>query len=105
MSIGTLFAFVLVSAGVIILRKTRPDLDRSFRVPAVPIIPILSILTCTWLMLNLSAATWLRFLVWLAIGFVIYFTYGASHSRLSRGLKRARTKADSTMEVPRLPGE
>ena len=96
-SIGTLFAFVLVSAGVIILRRTRPDLERSFRVPAVPIIPILSILSCAWLMLNLSAATWLRFGVWLAIGFVIYFAYGASHSRLSRGLKRAKTETDRRM--------
>ena len=96
-SIGTLFAFVLVSAGVIILRRTRPDLERSFRVPAVPIIPILSILSCAWLMLNLSAATWLRFGVWLAIGFVIYFAYGASHSRLSRGLKRANTETDRRM--------
>ncbi len=84
-SIGTLFAFVLVSAGVIILRRTRPDLERSFRVPAVPWIPILSILACVWLMLNLSVATWLRFIVWLVVGFVIYFTYGASHSRLHTG--------------------
>ncbi len=84
-SIGTLFAFVLVSAGVIILRKTRPDLNRSFRVPGVPWVPILSILACVWLMLNLSVATWLRFIVWLVIGFVIYFTYSASHSRLRTG--------------------
>ncbi|MEO6997457.1 MAG: amino acid permease, partial [Terracoccus sp.] len=85
-SIGTLFAFVLVSAGVIILRRTRPDLERSFRVPAVPWVPILSILACVWLMLNLSVATWLRFIIWLAIGFVIYFTYGHSHSRLKTGI-------------------
>lgn len=84
-SIGTLFAFVLVSAGVIILRRTRPDLERSFRVPAVPLIPILSILACLWLMLNLSVATWLRFIIWLAIGFVIYFLYGMSHSRVGKG--------------------
>ncbi|WP_137121746.1 amino acid permease [Segeticoccus rhizosphaerae] len=83
-SIGTLFAFVLVSAGVIILRRTRPDLHRAFRVPAVPWVPILSILACIWLMLNLSLATWARFLIWLAIGFAIYFTYGARHSRVGR---------------------
>ncbi|MDN5790822.1 MAG: amino acid permease [Micrococcales bacterium] len=90
-SIGTLFAFVLVSAGVIILRRTRPDLPRSFRVPAVPWVPIASILACLWLMLNLSVATWLRFIVWLAIGFVIYFTYGASHSRLKTGIGNLET--------------
>ncbi len=84
-SIGTLFAFVLVSAGVIVLRRTRPDLPRTFRVPAVPWVPILAIAACVWLMLNLSVATWLRFIVWLVIGFVIYFTYGASHSRVGTG--------------------
>ncbi len=83
-SIGTLFAFVLVSAGVIVLRRTRPDLPRAFKVPAVPWVPILSILCCAWLMLNLSLDTWIRFIVWLVIGFAIYFTYGASHSRLAK---------------------
>ncbi len=82
-SIGTLFAFVLVSAAVIILRRTRPDLPRAFRVPGVPWVPILSILACAWLMLNLSVDTWIRFVVWLLVGFVIYFFYGASHSRVS----------------------
>lgn len=88
-SIGTLFAFVLVSAGVIILRRTRPELPRSFRVPAVPWIPLLAIVACAWLMVNLSVETWLRFVIWLVIGFVIYFAYGAKHSRLALGLKRA----------------
>lgn len=87
-SIGTLFAFVLVSVGVIILRRTRPELERSFRVPAVPWIPALAILSCLWLMVNLSVETWARFVIWLLIGFVIYFVYGAEHSRLGRGLKR-----------------
>lgn len=81
-SIGTLFAFVLVSAGVIILRRTRPELKRSFRVPAVPFVPAAAILACLWLMVNLSVATWIRFVVWLVLGFLIYFTYGARHSRL-----------------------
>ena len=92
-SIGTLFAFVLVSAGVVILRRTRPELKRSFRVPAVPWIPALAILSCLWLMVNLSVETWIRFVVWLAIGFLIYFTYGARHSRL--GLGHGRVPAPS----------
>jgi APA family basic amino acid/polyamine antiporter len=83
-SIGTLFAFVVVSAGVIILRRTRPDLHRAFKAPGVPWLPALAILACVWLMLNLPVETWLRFIVWMVLGFVIYFMYGASHSRLGR---------------------
>ena len=67
-NIGTLFAFVLVSIGVIVLRRTRPDLERGFRVPFVPVVPILSVLACLWLMLNLSVETWLRFIVWMVVG-------------------------------------
>jgi APA family basic amino acid/polyamine antiporter len=93
-SIGTLFAFVVVSAGVIILRRTRADLDRPFRVPAVPLIPILSIAACLWLMVNLSVETWIRFLIWLAIGFVVYFAYGQRSSRLGKGLKQASVDGD-----------
>ncbi|WP_345494612.1 amino acid permease [Nocardia callitridis] len=81
-NIGTLFAFMLVSIGVIILRRTRPDLERGFRVPFVPVIPILAVLACLWLMVNLSVETWLRFLVWMAIGFVVYFAYSRRHSVL-----------------------
>jgi APA family basic amino acid/polyamine antiporter len=81
-NIGTLFAFVLVAIGVLVLRRTRPDLQRAFRVPGVPVVPILAILCSVYLMLNLPAATWVRFLVWMAIGIVIYFVYGARHSRL-----------------------
>src|SRR5690606_3815874 len=66
-NIGTLFAFVVVSAGVIILRRTRPDLHRAFRVPWVPVFPLLSVLSCLFLMLNLPVDTWLRFGVWMAI--------------------------------------
>ena len=84
-NVGTLFAFILVSAGVIVLRKTRPELPRGFRVPMVPLVPILSILVCLWLMLNLTALTWVRFLVWMAAGVVIYFAYSRSRSRLGRG--------------------
>ncbi|MGD9987191.1 amino acid permease [Pseudonocardia sp.] len=81
-NIGTLFAFVLVAIGVIILRRTRPDLKRSFRTPLVPLVPILAVLACVWLMLNLSVETWLRFVVWMVIGVVVYFVYGRTHSRV-----------------------
>ncbi len=84
-NIGALFAFVLVSAGVVVLRRTRPDLPRGFRTPLVPLVPLLAILSCLWLMLNLSVSTWIRFLVWLAIGLVVYFGYGARKSRLRQG--------------------
>ena len=79
-NVGTLFAFVLVSAGVIILRRSRPDLKRGFRVPWVPMLPAASIAACVWLMLNLTALTWIRFLIWMALGVVIYYVYGRSHS-------------------------
>ncbi|GGN72984.1 amino acid permease [Streptomyces albiflavescens] len=81
-NIGTLFAFVVVAIGVIILRRTRPDLHRAFRTPWVPFLPIVSVLATLWLMLNLPAETWLRFVIWMVIGFVVYFLYGRSHSRL-----------------------
>jgi basic amino acid/polyamine antiporter, APA family len=85
-NIGTLSAFVLVSIGVIVLRRKRPDLPRSFRVPWVPVLPIASALICTYLMLNLSVETWLRFLIWLVLGGVIYFTYSVHKSRLATGV-------------------
>lgn len=82
-NIGTLFAFVLVSAGVIVLRRTRPDLKRGFRVPWVPVLPIAAILACLWLMLNLTGLTWIRFLLWMVIGVVVYAVYGRRHSVLA----------------------
>jgi APA family basic amino acid/polyamine antiporter len=82
-NIGTLSAFVLVSVGVVVLRRTRPDLPRSFRVPWVPVLPILSALICLYLMVNLSVETWLRFLVWLALGLIVYFGYAMRHSRVT----------------------
>jgi APA family basic amino acid/polyamine antiporter len=84
-NIGTLFAFVLVSIGVIVLRRTQPDLPRAFRTPLVPLVPILAALVCIYLMLNLAAWTWIRFFVWMALGVVVYFLYGARNSRLARG--------------------
>ncbi|KHO23409.1 amino acid permease [Mycolicibacterium setense] len=92
-NIGTLFAFVLVSAGVIVLRRSRPDLPRGFRVPWVPVLPIAAILACLWLMLNLTGLTWIRFLVWMAIGVAVYFAYGRRHSLLGR-------RDVTTAEVP-----
>ncbi|OLT87265.1 amino acid permease [Mycobacterium syngnathidarum] len=89
-NIGTLFAFVLVSAGVIVLRRTRPDLRRGFRVPWVPLLPIAAILSCLWLMLNLTGLTWIRFLLWMAIGVVVYLAYGRRHSVLGRSAAAAQ---------------
>jgi len=74
---------VLVSIGVIVLRRTEPDLPRAFRTPAVPLVPILAVIACVFLMLNLGTLTWWRFLVWMAIGLVVYFLYGYRHSRLA----------------------
>jgi APA family basic amino acid/polyamine antiporter len=84
-NIGTLFAFVLVALGVIFLRRSRPDLDRPFRTPLVPLVPILSVLASVWLMLNLASTTWIRFGIWLVIGLLVYFGYSYRHSRLARG--------------------
>jgi basic amino acid/polyamine antiporter, APA family len=83
-SIGTLFAFTIVSVAVPILRRTRPELHRPFRTPFSPVLPIASALLCVALMGNLAIETWLRFLAWLAIGFAIYFLYGARRSRVGR---------------------
>lgn len=83
-NIGTLFAFVLVSAGVIFLRRSDPDRRRPFRVPWVPLTPLISIAACLYLMLQLPAITWIRFAIWLAIGLVLYFAYGYRHSALRR---------------------
>jgi len=83
-NIGTLFAFVLVSIGVIILRRTQPDLPRAFRTPLVPVLPIVAVLFLIYLMLNLAAWTWIRFFVWMALGVAIYFAYSRGHSRLGR---------------------
>jgi APA family basic amino acid/polyamine antiporter len=83
-SIGTLLAFVIVSAGIIVLRYRQPELHRPFRTPFVPVVPILSILICGYMMYALPGDTWLRLLIWLAIGLVIYFSYGRYHSRAAR---------------------
>ena len=71
---------MLVSIGVIVLRRTRPDLKRGFKVPLMPWIPIVAVIACLWLMVNLSVETWLRFVIWMAIGVVIYFTYSKGNA-------------------------
>jgi len=95
-NIGTLFAFVLVSVGVVILRRRRPDLPRSFKVPAAPLVATLAVLLCVYLMLNLTGGTWIRFLVWMALGLVVYFVYGYRNSRV--GKRTAAEKPGSTLE-------
>ncbi len=83
-SIGTLFAFIIVSVAVAILRYTKPQLERPFRVPLSPVLPIVSALACLYLMSNLSVETWIRFLIWLALGMLIYLGYGRRHARLAQ---------------------
>jgi APA family basic amino acid/polyamine antiporter len=83
-SIGTLLAFVIVCIGVIVMRKTNPNLPRSYKTPLVPLVPILGVLVCLSMMVALDIDTWIRLVVWLAIGFVIYFGYSRSHSHLAR---------------------
>jgi basic amino acid/polyamine antiporter, APA family len=82
-SIGTLFAFMLVCAGVWILRCSRPDLERAFRVPAVPVVSTLGIIVCGAMIYGLGWTNWMRLLVWLVIGLIFYFSYGKYHSRIS----------------------
>jgi APA family basic amino acid/polyamine antiporter len=88
-NIGTLFAFVLVNVGVIILRRTRPDMPRPYRVPWSPVLPVIGILFAVYLMSDLPLSTWIRFVAWLALGVLIYALYGYKHSRL-------RTEAAAT---------
>jgi APA family basic amino acid/polyamine antiporter len=83
-SIGTLLAFILVCVGVIILRRTQPDARRDYRAPLVPLVPILGIVSCFAMMVSLDGETWLRLVVWLAIGLVIYFGWSRRHSRIGR---------------------
>jgi APA family basic amino acid/polyamine antiporter len=82
-SIGTLFAFILVCAGVWIMRVRNPELERGFRVPAAPLVAILGIITCGAMIYGLGWTNWMRLIVWLLIGFVFYFSYGKHHSRLN----------------------
>ena len=86
-NIGTLFAFVLVCVGIIVLRRTDPEKPRVFRTPLVPLVPLLGMAMCIYLMLGLPAVTWFRFGIWLAVGLVLYFAYGFRHSRLRKNAR------------------
>jgi APA family basic amino acid/polyamine antiporter len=99
-NIGTLFAFVLVPIGVLVLRRTRPDLPRAFRTPFVPVLPVLAALACLFLMLNLEVVTWLRFLAWMGLGVLVYVLYGARRSRLARGESLEETDDDGSEQDP-----
>jgi APA family basic amino acid/polyamine antiporter len=83
-NMGTLGAFVVVCLGVIMLRRTHPELPRPFKTPFSPLIPLLGVISCSYLMLNLQRTTWIAFVVWNAIGLVIYFGYSYRSSRLNR---------------------
>jgi APA family basic amino acid/polyamine antiporter len=96
-SIGTLFAFVVVCSAVLMLRYKRPDAHRPFRVPGGPLFPILGIASCAYLMLSLPVITWVRFLLWLNIGFVIYWFYGRTHSPLSDAQERQQRTGLQTL--------
>ncbi|MEW5759183.1 MAG: amino acid permease [Candidatus Thermoplasmatota archaeon] len=85
-NIGTLFAFVLVCGGIIFLRKNRPDLKAKFRVPFVPVLPIMGVAFCIGLMLSLPLITWLRFIIWLGIGLLIYANYGYYRSKVVKNV-------------------
>jgi APA family basic amino acid/polyamine antiporter len=91
-NIGTLFAFVIVCASVLIMRYKHPEAERPFRAPFVPLVPILGILSCLLLMFSLPPENWLRLIIWLAIGFIIYFSYGRRHSVLAQMRSRSREK-------------
>lgn len=84
-SIGTLFAFITVSLGIIVLRKTHPDLKRTFRVPFVPWLPLIAVASCLYLLTTLQWITWIGFIVWIGLGIIIYAIYGYRHSTLSKG--------------------
>jgi APA family basic amino acid/polyamine antiporter len=82
-NVGTLFAFITVCAGVIILRYTRPDLHRPFKTPLMPLIPALGIISCSYLIYNLPGLTMLRFVIWMALGLLVYFFYSRHRSELN----------------------
>jgi APA family basic amino acid/polyamine antiporter len=83
-SIGTLVAFIVVCIGVVVLRYTRPDLPRPFRVPGIWVVAALGVVFCGWMAYSLPNATWWRLLIWSLLGFALYFAYGYRHSRLRR---------------------
>ena len=104
-SIGTLFAFVIVCAAVLVLRSKRPDAHRPFKVPFGPVFPILGVLSCIYLMVNLTVMTWVRFLVWLDFGMIIYWFYGRTHSPLvNQAESAARTATENLANFLKIAG-
>jgi APA family basic amino acid/polyamine antiporter len=89
-SIGTLFAFTLVCAGILIVRKSMPNVERAFKTPFVPLVPILGILTCLCMMVFLPADTWIRLVLWMLVGLDIYALYGVKHSKMEQGASRRK---------------
>jgi basic amino acid/polyamine antiporter, APA family len=100
-NIGTLFAFVIVNAGVIYLRRTEPDLERGFRTPLVPLFPLIGIALCIYLMTKLQQATWWRFGIWMVVGLIVYAAYSHGHSRLRRGEDPVGVGGDDGDDGPR----
>jgi basic amino acid/polyamine antiporter, APA family len=89
-NIGTLLAFVIVCAAVLIMRRRHPEIARPFRCPFVPLVPILGIAFCLLLMFSLPAENWLRLIIWLLLGFGVYFVYGRRHSVLGQMMQKRR---------------
>ena len=103
-SIGTLFAFILVCIGVWIMRVRRPDLERGFRVPALPVVSILGVIVCGAMIYGLGWTNWMRLIVWLLIGMLFYFGYGRRHSNVQRGEaggSRRRRQGLTAFTLPR----
>jgi APA family basic amino acid/polyamine antiporter len=99
-SIGTLLAFVLVSIGVVVLRRTRPDLERPFRTPGMPWVPAVGVFVCLAQMAALPVETWIRLFVWLAMGLAMYFAYGRRRSRADAAARVAAQPAEREMVAP-----
>jgi basic amino acid/polyamine antiporter, APA family len=97
-NIGTLFAFVLVAVGTWVLRKQQPDLPRSFVVKGLPIVATLAVISCLWLMINLTVETWLRFIGWMVLGVIIYFAYSKRNSVL--GMRERGELPETTVNAP-----
>jgi APA family basic amino acid/polyamine antiporter len=99
-NIGTLAAFMIVCAGVTVLRKTDPHRVRPFRCPLVPVVPALGIISCFILMLSLPIITWLRFIIWMAVGIAIYFMYGYKHAQMQAAAVPYVSKDEMPEELP-----
>lgn len=103
-NIGTLFAFLFVAIGVLLLRRTRPDLPRGFRIPLSPLVPTLAILATSWMMINLRVVTWGYFALWVTGGLLLYLAFGRLHSRLGRELSsHQRPRGAHRASHPSLP--